>query len=111
MNSTFFDEPVTVLVGLGFPRKVRSAIEAYQLLSDMRPMTSKAAHKMTMQACKAAIDGKIDPQIARSAFVAFTSRIGMLLANETARLNEPDGPAAKVGKMVASTGVFQRPAT
>ena len=92
MNSTLFEEPVTVLVGLGFPRKIGSAIEAYQLLSDMRLMTSKAAHKMTMQACRAAIDGKIDPQIARAAFVAFASRIGMLLANDTARLNEPVRP-------------------
>lgn len=82
MNSTYFEVPVIVLVGLGFPRKVESAIEAYQLLSDMRLTTSKAAHKVAMQACKAAIDGTIDPETAKSAFVAFARRNAMLVSND-----------------------------
>lgn len=83
MNSTFFKEPVTVLVGLGFPRKIENAMEAYQLLSDMRLITSRAAHKVAMQACKAALDGQIDPELARSAFVAFARRSAMLVSNSS----------------------------
>jgi len=77
MDSTHFTKPVTVLVGLGFPRKIRSAYEAYQLLCDMRLATSRGAHRIAMQACKAAIEGKIDAEIARSAFVAFARRTAM----------------------------------
>jgi hypothetical protein len=84
MNNTFFEEPVTVLVGLGFPRRIESATEAYQLLSDMQLTASKAAHKVATQACKAAIDGKIDPETARSAFIAFARRSAMLLSNDPA---------------------------
>jgi hypothetical protein len=83
MNSTLFEKPVTVLVGLGFPRKIGSANEAYQLLSDMRLTTSKGAHRMATQACKAAIEGEIDPKIARSAFAAFARRSAMLLSNDS----------------------------
>lgn len=90
MNNTFFEEPVTVLVGLGFPRRIESASEAYQLLSDMKLTASKAAHKVAMQACKAAIDGKIDPETARSAFVAFARRSAMLLSNDPAFKPETD---------------------
>jgi Protein of unknown function (DUF982) len=90
MNNTFFEEPVTVLVGLGFPRQIESAIEAYQLLSDMQLTTSKAAQKVALQACKAAIDGKIDPETARSAFMAFARRSAMLLSNDPAFKIETD---------------------
>jgi hypothetical protein len=82
MESTLFEKPVTVLVGLGFPRKIWSATEAYQLLSDMRLTTSKPAQKVALHACKAAIDGKIDADIARSAFVFFARRCAMLLSKE-----------------------------
>jgi Protein of unknown function (DUF982) len=90
MNNTFFEEPVIVLVGLGFPRRIESAMEAYQLLSDMQLAVSKAAHKVAMQACKAAIDGKIDPETARSAFIAFARRSAMLLSNAPAFKPEMD---------------------
>lgn len=84
MLGTGFEKPVNVLVGLGFPRKVTSADEAYQLLSDMRPAAGVAAHKMALRACKAAIHGEIDPEIARSAFAAFARRHAMLLSEDTA---------------------------
>lgn len=90
MNNTFFEEPVTVLVGLGFPRRIESAVEAHQLLSDMPLTASKSAHKVAMQACKAAIDGKIDPETARSAFIAFARRSAMLLSKDSAFKPETD---------------------
>lgn len=87
MNGTLFEKPVAILVGLGFPRKIGSANEAYQLLSDMRLTASHGAHRMAMQVCKAAIEGKVDPQIARSAFVAFARRTAMLLSNDHSEPN------------------------
>jgi hypothetical protein len=99
MRSTRFEEPVTVLVGLGFPRKIESAIEAHQLLSDMRLTTVEAAHKAAVKACKAAIDGKIDPDVARSVFVAFARRAAMLVSQDPRGLDgRPPGarPAAKL---------------
>jgi hypothetical protein len=97
MNNTFFEEPVTVLVGLGFPRRIESAIEAYQLLSDLPLTASKAARKVAMQACKAAIDGKIDPETARSAFIAFARRSGMLLSNASTFRTKTDMDLPRIG--------------
>jgi hypothetical protein len=84
MTNMFFEEPVTVLVGLGFPRSIRSVVEAYQLLSDTPMSANKAASKVAMQACKAAIEGKIDAETAKSAFVAFARRSAMLLSSDAA---------------------------
>lgn len=97
MNNTLFEEPVTVLVGLGFPRRIESAMEAYQLLSDMQLTVSKAAHKVAMQACKAAIDGKIDPETARSAFIAFARRSAMLVSNAPTFRTETDVDLPRIG--------------
>ncbi|WP_119271694.1 DUF982 domain-containing protein [Taklimakanibacter deserti] len=82
MKSTRFEEPVTVLVGLGFPRRIESAIEAHQLLADIRLTTFETAHKAAVNACKAAVDGKIDPDVARSVFVAFARRAAMLVSED-----------------------------
>jgi hypothetical protein len=92
MNNTHFREPVTVLVGLGFPREIKSATEAYQLLSDIRLTTSKSAHAAAMKACKAAINGKIDPEIARSTLVAFARHSAMLFSEDP-----PFSTATKAG--------------
>ena len=91
MNSTAFEKPVTVLVGLGFPKKIENAFEAFQLLSDMRLTTQKTAHRVALQACREAVKGAIEPETARSAFVAFAHRCGMLLSSGAGRdvgLNE-----------------------
>ena len=34
-DTTRFERPVTVLVGLGFPRSIESVLEAYTLLQDV----------------------------------------------------------------------------
>jgi hypothetical protein len=39
---------------------------------------------MALQACKAAIHGEIDPELARSAFAAFARRHAMLLSEQPA---------------------------
>ncbi len=34
MQSAVFEHPVTILVGMGYPRQIRSVFEAYQFLTD-----------------------------------------------------------------------------
>ena len=85
MNSTAFEKPVTVLVGLGFPKKIDNAFEAFQLLSDMRLTTQKTAQRVALRVCREAVKGAIEPETARSAFVAFAHRCGMLLSSEAGR--------------------------
>jgi Protein of unknown function (DUF982) len=80
MKRTSFEKPVTVLVGLGFPRKIENAFEAYQLLSEMRLIAHHRAQKVALRACREAMTGTIEPETARSAFVAFAQRCGMLLS-------------------------------
>src|SRR5690349_1704179 len=93
MNSTFFENPVTVLVGLGFPRTIESAEEAYQLLSEMPGTGSE--RRVALNACRAALEGKIDPATARAAFVAFSRRSAMMLEDPhigDGRLRNPSMP-------------------
>jgi hypothetical protein len=85
MDSTFFEKPIIVLVGLGFPRKIESAGEAYQFLSDMQLTGQKTAQKIALRACREAMMGAIEPETARSAFVAFAHRCGILLSSDDSR--------------------------
>ena len=76
MDRTRFEKPVEIFVGLGFQRPVRSAMEAYKILSDM-PGTSRAK-EIALKACRAAIAGEIEPETARAAFVTFARRNDIL---------------------------------
>lgn len=82
MNCTRFEEPVTVLVGLGFPARIESAMEAYALLADWPPASRSGAHTVALNACRAAINGEIDAETARATFVAFARR-NDILASES----------------------------
>ncbi len=80
MDRTRFEKPVEIFVGLGFRRPVRSAMEAYTLLSDM-PGASHAK-EIALKACRAAIAGEIDPETARATFVTFARRNDILAPAE-----------------------------
>ena len=72
MLSRAFDHPVTILVGMGFPRQIRSVFEAYQFLTDW-PGNSPE-QRAALRACKAALVGDIEPETARGFFVAFAEK-------------------------------------
>jgi hypothetical protein len=78
---TLFEKPVCILVGLGFPRKVESVEEAYQLLADWPQFSKNAAHVVALNACAAALRGEIEAETARGAFVAFARRSNILISN------------------------------
>ena len=81
MDRTQFEEPVSVLVGLGYPAKIDSASRAYQLLCEL-PLTGNSARSVAVRACKLAMEGKLDPETARSAFTAFAKRKAMLAGDD-----------------------------
>ncbi|WP_352882417.1 DUF982 domain-containing protein [Mesorhizobium sp. M1396] len=79
MNRGQFEEPVTLLVGMGFPRKIDSVMEAYALLQDWPTASRNGAHAVALNACKAGIAGEIDPETVRATLVTFARRNEILV--------------------------------
>ncbi|RFB85084.1 hypothetical protein B5K08_26510 [Rhizobium leguminosarum bv. trifolii] len=78
MKPDMFETPVTILTGLGIPTPVHSVMHAYRFLLEWPTPIHDAAHAVALKACKAAIDGHIEPETARSVFVAFADRHDLL---------------------------------
>jgi hypothetical protein len=74
-----FEEPVPIVVGLNFPTYVKGVTEAYAMLLEWPLNQRGPAHRMAMKACKAALDGDIDTETARSTFAAFAGKCGLLM--------------------------------
>lgn len=79
MNHRQFEEPVTLLVGMGFPARIESVVEAYALLQDWPACSRNGAHAVALNACKAGIAGEIDPETVRATLVAFARRQDILV--------------------------------
>jgi hypothetical protein len=77
MQSAVFEHPVTILVGLGYPRQIRSVFEAYQFLTDWSGNSPE--QRAALRACKAALVGDIEPETARGVFVAFADKKDLLV--------------------------------
>ena len=84
MDNNTFEEPVTVLLGLGFPRPVKTVAEAHALLAEWPHGQRGAAHEMALKACRAALGGSVEGDIARRAFVAFARGCGILVPDNDA---------------------------
>lgn len=82
MKPDMFREPVSILVGLGFPAKVRSVADAYRHLCEWPASLRDTAHSMALKACGAALRGEIEAETARGLFAAFADKHD-LLAPET----------------------------
>ncbi|MGZ2488253.1 hypothetical protein ACVITL_006838 [Rhizobium pisi] len=96
MKPDIFKEPVYILVGLGFPAEVGSAIDAYRYLVEWPAARRDNAHSTALKACKAALRGEIEAETARGLFAAFAEKHD-LLAPETnaivaSRLRRDRGP-------------------
>jgi len=79
MKPDMFETPVTILTGLGIPTPVHSVMHAYRFLLEWPTPIDDATHAVALKACKAAIDGEIEPETARSVFVAFADRHDLLV--------------------------------
>lgn len=82
MKPDMFRQPVSILVGLGFPAEIRSAMDAYRHLVEWPASMRDTAHSIALKACRAAICGEIEAETARGLFAAFAEKHN-LLAPET----------------------------
>ena len=78
MKPDMFKEPVTILIGLGFPTEVRSVIDAYRHLAEWPASMRDTAHSMALKACRAALRGEIEADTARGLFAAFAAKHDLL---------------------------------
>lgn len=84
MKPDMFREPVTILVGLGFPAQVCSVMDAYRHLVDWPTSWRDRAHAVALNACQAALHGEIEAETARGFFVAFARQHNILSAETPA---------------------------
>jgi hypothetical protein len=77
MDPKRFVHPVSIFVGLGFPRRIETASEAFQVLNEWNGARSPT-HAMALNVCRAASAGEVDIETGRLAFEAFARNRGML---------------------------------
>lgn len=78
MQHDAFDEPVTIFVGLGYPREIHTATEAYAFMNEWPLAHRRPGHTAAMTTCRIAMNGGALPTEARAAFAAFARRAGIL---------------------------------
>ncbi|MBO9100891.1 MULTISPECIES: DUF982 domain-containing protein [unclassified Rhizobium] len=82
MKSDMFRQPVSILVGLGFPTEVSGVMDAYRHLIEWPASLRDPAHSVVLKACNAALRGEIEAETVRGLFAAFAEKHD-LLAPET----------------------------
>ncbi|EJC82955.1 Protein of unknown function (DUF982) [Rhizobium leguminosarum bv. trifolii WSM2297] len=78
MKPDMFREPISILVGLGFPAEVRSVMDAYRHLIEWPVSQRDTAHSVALKACSAALRGEIEAETARGLFAAFAEKHDLL---------------------------------
>ncbi|WLS05889.1 DUF982 domain-containing protein [Shinella oryzae] len=78
MKPDTFEQPLSILVGLGFPAEVRSVMEAYRHLVEWPASSRDTAHSVALKACNAALRGEIEAETARGLFAAFAEKHDLL---------------------------------
>jgi hypothetical protein len=73
-----FHQPVSIFVGLGFPREVDSVLEAYKVLTEWPVYSRGPAHALALKACEAGLAGRALVRPVREAFEAFAEDRGIL---------------------------------
>ncbi|MEO9340320.1 DUF982 domain-containing protein [Mesorhizobium sp. SB112] len=81
MKPDMFREPVSILVGLGFPAEVRNVMDACHHLAEWPASMRDAAHSVALKASRAALRGEIEAETARSLFVALAEKHDLLAPN------------------------------
>jgi hypothetical protein len=93
MSAPDFDEPVAVLLGLGFARSVANVMTAYQIVADWPSVQPRKEQVLALEACRAVLKGEGDVVVARQAFVDFAERAGILLGDAPIPVAPPELPA------------------
>ncbi len=84
MKPVMFRQPVSILVGLGFPTEVRSVMDAYRHLAEWPASLRDAADSVALKACGAALRGEIEAETARGLFAAFAEKHDLLAPESNA---------------------------
>ena len=87
-----FESPVSVFVGLGYPRQVDNAFEAFELLCEWHGPRGPT-HAAALKACRAALDGKVEAETARGVLEAFARATGCLVPDAAAIVANNPRPA------------------
>ncbi|RUM95253.1 DUF982 domain-containing protein [Pseudaminobacter arsenicus] len=74
-----FESPVAVFDGMGVPTMIGSVTDACKLLQDWPAASRNGTHMVALNACKAAAEGVIDGETARTTFIAFARRNNILV--------------------------------
>ncbi|MBT1159281.1 DUF982 domain-containing protein [Aminobacter anthyllidis] len=77
MLAQFFEKPIRVWVGLGFPRQLNTVVDAYQFA--MEWCGNSPEQRAAIRACKAALSGDVDAETARGVFTAFARKKDILV--------------------------------
>jgi hypothetical protein len=79
MKPDMFKQPVSILIGLGFPAEVRGVMDAYRHLVEWPASLRDGAHSVALKACNAALRGEIEAETARGLFAAFAEKHDLLV--------------------------------
>ena len=74
-----FDEPIWLLIGLGYPHRVDSVSGAYRVLLDNPPSYPDAAYDIALRECRSAVEGAVDAATVRGILACFAQRRGILV--------------------------------
>jgi hypothetical protein len=74
-----FDEPIWLLIGLGYPHRVDSVSGAYRVLLDNPPSYPDASYDIALRACRSAVEGAVDAATVRGILACFAQRRGILV--------------------------------
>jgi hypothetical protein len=91
-----FDNPVTVFVGLGMPRGIGSAFQAYAFLSETALDRRKPAFISAQAACLAVINRQGDEAVARQAFRDYALEAGILVSEDEITVPAISSPAIRL---------------
>jgi hypothetical protein len=72
-----FNQPVSVILGLGFPRTIETVLDAYDVLLEWNGIPDLDYHA-AIDLCVKAIQGDAAPDDAREAFERFADNRGIL---------------------------------
>lgn len=96
MRNDAFQHPVTVLVGLGFPRAITTVHEAIAYLDEVPRMMRDEAYQATCDACRDALTQRCSAQEAHDVFAAYARRRSVLVNEPFPQIHDDDQVMADV---------------
>jgi len=93
MNASF-QRPITVLVGLGVPRRLETAGDALAFLLEMPHRARDEAYEATVSCCRDALSGLAEAEQAYDIVSAFARRMGIYVEDVFVDITGAEMPLA-----------------